>query len=177
MVIGYRLLPHQYDRKTTSLEGTSLLKQLVANTEGVRLSDISVQKKANGAPALSVANHSFYCSISHKENMVAVAYSTTHPIGIDIENVDSAKEYHRIRSHYANGFLHDCGSRQAFFYRWTLAEAYAKASGTPLLTVLETPFTPLLSNTFYTDIAPFLLCAYVHSSTPKENHQPHIYVL
>lgn len=177
MVIGYRLLPHQYDRKTTSREGTSLLKQLVANTEGVQLSDISVQKKANGAPVLNVAGDSFFCSISHKDTVVAAAYSTKHPVGIDIENLATPKKYHRIRSHYANGFLHGCDSRQAFFYRWTLAEAYAKASGTPLLTVLETPFTPLPSNTFYTDIASFLLCAYVHSSTPKENHLPPIYVL
>lgn len=177
MVIGYRLLPHQFDRKTTSLEGTSLLKQLVATTEGVPLSSISVQKKATGAPVLNVAGYSCFCSISHKENIVAAAYSTTHPIGIDIENLATPKEYHRIRAHYANGFLRDCDSKQAFFYRWTLAEAYAKASGEPLLTVLDTPFTPLPDNRFYFDIHTFLLCAYVHSSTPKENHLPHIYVL
>ena len=81
-------------------------------------------------------------------------------IGIDLENVHTRKDYHRIRDYYKNGFL--AGStltKSDFFHRWTLAEAFAKASGVPLLSVLERPLhRQKHSAKYFRDRAFFTLC-------------------
>ncbi|WP_300321074.1 phosphopantetheinyl transferase related enzyme [Idiomarina sp.] len=168
MVIGYRLLPYGLSRKETSLEAGKLLKQLVAQEAGVAIADISLQKGDNGAPQLSISGTRVYCSISHKNNFVVAAYSAESPIGVDVENLESNKDYSRIREHYADGFLKGVTTKEGFFYRWTLAEAYTKASGRPLLEVLAQPFEPT-ENLHYTTISNFLVCTYV--DTNKDNFQ------
>lgn len=166
MVIGYRLLPYGLSRKETSSEARKLLKQLVAQEAGVPMADISLKKSDNGAPQLSISCTNVYCSISHKNNFVVAAYSAEYPIGVDVENVESNKDYHRIRAHYAHAFLKGVTTKQAFFYRWTLAEAYAKASGQPLLEILAQPFEPT-DNRHYTTISNFLVCTYVEDNRDK----------
>ena len=168
MVIGYRLLAYGLSRKETSLEAGKLLKQLIAQEAGVAIADISLQKGDNGAPQLSISGTRVYCSISHKNNFVVVAYSAESPIGVDVENLESDKDYLRIREHYSNGFLKGVTTKEDFFYRWTLAEAYAKASGQPLLEVLAQPLEPT-ENLYYTTISNFLVCTYV--DTNKDNFQ------
>lgn len=168
MVIGYRLLPYGLSRKETSLEAGKLLKQLVAQEAGVAIADISLQKGNNGAPQLSISGTRVYCSISHKNNFVVAAYSAESPIGVDVENLESDKDYLRIREHYSNGFLKGVTTKKDFFCRWTLAEAYAKASGQPLLEVLAQPLEPT-ENLHYTTISNFLVCTYV--DTNKDNFQ------
>ncbi|MFD2631072.1 4'-phosphopantetheinyl transferase family protein [Idiomarina piscisalsi] len=130
------------------------------------VTDISLQKGDNGAPQLSISGTNVYCSISHKNNFVVAAYSAEYPIGVDVENLESDKDYLRIREHYSNAFLHGVTTKEAFFYRWTLAEAYAKASGQPLLEVLAQPFEPT-DNLHYTTISNFLVCTYVDSNKDK----------
>lgn len=166
MVIGYRLLAYGLSRKETSLEAGKLLKQLVAQEAGVAIADISLQKGDNGAPQLSISGTRVYCSISHKNNFVAAAYSAESPIGVDVENLESNKDYSRIREHYADGFLKGVTTKEDFFYRWTLAEAYAKASGQPLLEILAQPFEPT-DNRHYTTISNFLVCTYVEDNRDK----------
>jgi len=158
MVIGYRLLPYGLSRKETSLEAGKLLKQLVAQETGVTLADVSLQKNDNGAPQLSISGTRVYCSISHKNNFVVAAYSAESPIGVDVENLESDKDYLRIREHYSNGFLKGVTTKKDFFYRWTLAEAYAKASGQPLLDVLEVNFEYKKLKAFYKKAGAFLIC-------------------
>ncbi|MTJ01722.1 4'-phosphopantetheinyl transferase superfamily protein [Idiomarina piscisalsi] len=130
------------------------------------MADVSLQKGDDGAPRLSISDTNVYCSISHKNNCVVVGYSAEYPIGVDVENVESSKDYLRIREHYSNGFLKDVATKDAFFYRWTLAEAYAKASGQPLLEVLAQPFEPT-DNRHYTTISNFLVCTYVEANRDK----------
>ncbi|ATZ73119.1 phosphopantetheinyl transferase related enzyme [Idiomarina sp. X4] len=166
MVIGYRLLPCGLSRKETSSEARKLLKQLVAQEAGVTETDISVKKDDNGAPQLSIADTNAYCSISHKNNCVVAGYSAAYPIGVDVENLESNKDYRRIREHYAHAFLKGVTTKEAFFYRWTLAEAYAKASGQPLLEILAQPFEPT-DNLHYITISNFLVCTYVEANRDK----------
>lgn len=163
MVIGYRLLPHGLSHKETSLEARKLLKQLVAHEAGVSLADLSLQKNDNGAPQLSISGTKVYCSISHKNNCVVAAYSTESPIGVDVENLESNKDYSRIREHYADGFLKGVTTKEDFFYRWTLAEAYAKAELTPLLDVLSSHLTIQRSCYFHYRKKPFVICLYTPS--------------
>ena len=158
MVIGYRLIPNGLSRKETSFEARKLLKQLVAHEAGVPIADVSLQKNDNGAPQLSISGTNVYCSISHKNNFVVAAYSAEHRVGVDVENLESSKDYSRIREHYADGFLKGVKTKEAFFYRWTLAEAYAKASDKPLLEVLEINFEHKKLNALYKKAGTFLIC-------------------
>jgi len=166
MVIGYRLLSNELSRKETSFEARKLLKQLVAQEAGVTEADISLKKDANGAPQLSISGTNVYCSISHKNNFVVAAYSAEHPVGVDVENLESNKDYRRIREHYAHAFLKGVTTKETFFYRWTFAEAYAKASGQPLLEILAQPFEPT-DNLHYITISNFLVCTYVEANSDK----------
>jgi len=158
MVIGYRLLPCGLSRKETSFEARKLLKQLVAQEAGVTETEISIEKGDNGAPRLSISDTNAYCSISHKNNCVVVGYSAEYPIGVDVENVESNKDYRCIREYYANAFLKGVTTKEAFLYRWTLAEAYAKASGKPLMEVLEINFEHKKLKAFYKKAGTFLIC-------------------
>ncbi|WP_244213085.1 4'-phosphopantetheinyl transferase family protein [Idiomarina ramblicola] len=139
-----------------------LLIQLVKKYWGVaEPRQITVSKSDSGAPLLSVNDQPVYCSLSHKSGFIAAAYSTTSHIGIDVENLRTSKSYHRTRDYYKDGFLTGSGlTQQAFFRQWTLAEAVAKASGEPLLKVLEQPLEKQQLAAKHFRINSFLLCAY-----------------
>jgi len=171
MVIGYRLYNEAASKKQVSAAAKDLLLRLVKKywpaTEPQR---ISIENSDSGAPLLNVNGYPVYCSLSHKSGCIAAAYSTTSTIGIDLENVHTRKDYHRIRDYYKDGFL--AGStltKSDFFHHWTLAEAFAKASGVPLLSVLEMPLHRQKHSAKYFQIEPFLLCAYQSDSSERED--------
>lgn len=172
MVIGYRLYNKAASPKQVSAEARSLLVQLVKTYWSASASKpIVVGKDDSGAPFLTVDGIPLYCSLTHKSGCIAAAYSATTKIGIDLEDVNTHKNYHRIRNAYRHGFLADTElTGDAFFYRWTLAEAFAKASGTPLLEVLEKPLKKQQASAKYFQIRSFLLCAY-QTSLPGKNSE------
>ncbi len=171
MVIGYRLYNEAASTKKVSAAAKNLLLQLVKNYwPAAEPQRISIENSDSGAPLLSVNGHPVYCSLSHKSGCIAAAYSTTSSIGIDLENVHTRKDYHRIRDYYKDGFL--AGStltKNDFFHHWTLAEAFAKASGVPLLSVLESPLHIQKHSAKYFQIEPFLLCAYQSPASSGED--------
>ncbi|MDV6316407.1 4'-phosphopantetheinyl transferase superfamily protein [Idiomarina sp. HP20-50] len=131
---------------------------------------VVVDKTDSGAPLLTVDGRSVYCSITHKSGCIAAAYSSTNKIGIDLEDLSTNKDYQRIRDHYKDGFLAGSAlTKKDFFHHWTLAEAFAKASGASLLNVLESPLHHQKKSATYFQIHPFLLCAYQEPSV--ENNE------
>lgn len=166
MVIGYRLYNEAASTQQVSAAAKKLLLQLVEKYwSAAEPQQISIKNDNSGAPLLSVNGSPVYCSISHKSGCITAAYSTSGSIGIDVENIRTGKNYHRIREYYKNGFLAGSTPTQYDFFRhWTLAEAFAKASGVPLLNVLERPLHKQKRSATYFPIEPFLLCAYQSSS-------------
>jgi len=171
MVIGYRLYDKIASPRQMSEATKDLLIQLVKKYwAGTELQQVTVGKNPSGAPLLSVNGQPVYCSLSHKSGCLVAAYSTTGHIGIDVEDLQTRKSYQRIRDYYKDGFLSGCSSTTAaFLQRWTLAEAVAKASGLPLLKVLEEPPKTQQQSAKYFKINTFLLCAYQASPTNQAN--------
>ena len=173
MVIGYRLYNKAASPKQVSAEAKNLLLQLVRTywSADTPPQHISVDKDSSGAPVLTVDGQPLCCSLTHKSGCIAAAFSATTRIGIDLENLNTDKTYQRIRNAYRHGFLADTElTRDAFFYRWTLAEAFAKASGIPLLEVLEKPLKEQQASAKYFQIRSFLLCAY-QASLPEKSRE------
>jgi len=162
MVIGYRLHNDTASSRQVSEATQDLLIQLVRKYWPASGSvHVTIGKSPSGAPLLSVNDQPVYCSLSHKSGFIAAAYSTTRNIGIDVENLRTSKSYQRIRDYYKNGFLAGSSlTKQAFFRQWTLAEAVAKASGEPLLKVLEQSLEKQQHAAKHFRINSFLLCAY-----------------
>lgn len=170
MVIGYRLYNEAASTTQVSAATKNLLIQLVKKYWPAEPQRISIDNSDSGAPLLSVNGHPVYCSLSHKSGCIAAAYSTTSSIGIDLENVHKQKSYHRIRDYYKDAFLAGSAlTKSDFFHHWTLAEAFAKASGVPLLSVLERPLHRQKQSATYFQIEPFLLCAYQSGSSEGED--------
>lgn len=168
-------MPRVLNRKETSIEAIKLLKQLVAEETGVTTENIAIEKDQNGAPFLTISGVHAYCSITHKHNFIAVAFSKTRPVGVDAENLSSQKDYSNIREQYANGFFQGIKTKEDFFYRWTLAEAYTKASGDPLLKILELNYKQEKPEAFYLTVDAFLICAC--SNTLNTPYSPRVYYL
>lgn len=169
MVIGYRLYNETASPKQVSEATKNLLIQLVRKYWSVSGPiQVAISKNHSGAPLLSVNDQPVYCSLSHKSGFIAAAYSTTSRIGIDVENFHTSKNYQRIRDHYRDGFLagHPL-TKSDFFQRWTLAEAVAKASGVPLLKVLEQPLGKEQHAAKHFQINSFFLCAYQEVAPDK----------
>ncbi|MBJ7266202.1 phosphopantetheinyl transferase related enzyme [Idiomarina abyssalis] len=162
MVIGYRLYNDTAPPRQVSEATRDLLIQLVRKYWPVSGPvHVTIDKTPSGAPLLSVNDQPVYCSLSHKSGFIAAAYSTTCSIGIDVENLRTSKNYQRIRDYYKDGFLAGSSlTKQAFFRQWTLAEAVAKASGDPLLKVLEQPLEKQQHAAKYFRLNSFLLCGY-----------------
>lgn len=82
-----------------------------------------------------IFNSSFYCSISHSDELIAIAISNQGPIGVDIEqncqrNFSSivANYFHTDEIERFNRLPHQ--QQMKWFYQaWTHKEASAKATG------------------------------------------------
>lgn len=119
--------------------GRALLRRLVCETHGYTPEQVRISRQPNGAPLLQVDGTSWYCSISHTANAVAVAASPTQPLGIDIEQLKPRRRQHAIIAQYQNGFFADIGFNdlEGFYQRWTLAEAVTKHEQGLLLKTLR----------------------------------------
>ncbi|KFZ30865.1 hypothetical protein IDSA_07250 [Pseudidiomarina salinarum] len=119
--------------------GRALLRQLVCETHGYAPEQVHIRRQPNGAPLLQIAGVSWFCSISHTANAVAVAASPTQPLGIDIEQLKPRRRQDAIIKQYQNGFFVDIGPNdlEGFYQRWTLAEAVTKLEQGLLLKTLR----------------------------------------
>lgn len=124
-------------RRAQYLAGHWLARQLLAAVEGGDPFAWSLRRTESGAPlAFSRGRRSpLHLSLSHTGEQVACAVAGV-AVGIDIEQPRRERDYLALAdSLYDVGFQSDlraCDAAQrrtAFFRRWTLDEARAKASG------------------------------------------------
>jgi phosphopantetheine--protein transferase-like protein len=89
-----------------------------------------------GVPAPAPGQAAIYVSTSHREDVLAVAVSTSGPIGVDLETVDASADLAGLSRDYLSDaertlFVAASESRRTelFYQFWTGKEAYLKAIG------------------------------------------------
>jgi|LNFM01.1.fsa_nt_gb phosphopantetheinyl transferase len=85
----------------------------------------------NGKPYVAAPDGNLQISIAHSADMVAVAVSPFHDVGIDVERMDGAARIEpSVLSDRERRVLAGCRDASAEFIRlWTMKEAYAKRTG------------------------------------------------
>lgn len=110
----------------------SLLKILLAQTSGLNISEIQIEKDENKKPYLSI-NRSIHFNVSHAENFAIIAISKA-AVGIDVEYLNKDFDYSEILSHVFNNMeietiLNSNNKDHTFYKYWTRKEAIVKATG------------------------------------------------
>jgi 4'-phosphopantetheinyl transferase len=136
-----------FDRDTRRfIVARARLRELLAERLGVRAHQVEFEYGAHGKPALSrrFADSDLHFSVSHCDDLAAYAFSSGHPIGIDVEAVrrmpdadDLAARYFSRREHATYRTLEPRDKPLGFFNCWTRKEAFVKASGDGLSMPLD----------------------------------------
>ena len=113
-----------------SKEAYHQVKKLAAEKYGV--ADWTIEKSAFGKPFF-VNNAMHYLSISHTDNMIAIAVCKGFSIGIDIEKIHKMSEK-LVEKYYAENekkaiLLNEHGKEKEEIKIWTLKEAHCKCTG------------------------------------------------
>lgn len=117
----------------------------------------------NGKPFVLNPGLPLTFNLSHSGERAALAISSTHSVGIDIEQLSRKRDWLGIAQHYfhlteveqlmAQPEEAQCG----FFFRlWTLKEAYLKARGTGISTGLDKAYFTFSNDLLKTRFAPEL---------------------
>ena len=104
------------------LDKDSHVERMVESYLGKR---IKLGRRSTGAPYL--AGEDVAISISHKDDLLAVALSDT-PVGVDIELLVDKEPYYRIAKRYFGEQVQE-GDVEGFFRAWTKREALGKYLG------------------------------------------------
>lgn len=137
--------------------GRFLLRKHLASRFMLRSEDINISLPSGQAPLLQVQGKPFQLSISHSVDLIAVAYSETEHIGLDVEYMKPRKNRHALSQQFA-ALADVADNSSAFYRRWTQCEAYTKFSGQPLLTTLAAKL-PVNSPFFYhVPLQQYMLC-------------------
>ncbi len=98
---------------------------------------------AHGKPALAGASNINF-NLSHTKGLVALAVTSAHQIGVDVEAVNRRVEMLELAARYFSASenqqlleLSGAEQRERFFRLWTLKEAYVKARGLGLRIPLD----------------------------------------
>ena len=82
-----------------------------------------VLRGENGKPFL--ADHSRFFSVSHTDELTAVAFSDQE-VGLDVEHADDERRYDKIFSALSPAERAEIKSAKDFFAHWTAKESYVK---------------------------------------------------
>jgi hypothetical protein len=116
--------------------GRMLIRQLLQQQLGLAPAEVSIGLPSDQAPQLVVNGRAIQLSVSHSAQAIAVAVSSTQPLGLDVEQTRSRNFVELAAQHPA---LQPCAGADSFYRRWTAAEAYSTFSQQPLLAVLAQP--------------------------------------
>ncbi len=133
-----------------SLVARSLLRRELADALGCRPSEVPIARAREGKPYVATSTP-WHFNLAHSGDYVALAFSRSGPIGVDLEwrarrtRIDALARHdfgHRELSDWSE--LPPAARRYRFFQLWTLKEAIAKARGASVWTTLtNTQWTAL----------------------------------
>lgn len=125
-------------------------RRLLARALGVPVADLSLTYSAMGKPSLCSPFDSLHFSLSYADDLIAIATSFTHPIGLDVEQVADKPG---LRSVASTRFTprelaamdvapSQCSFLIQFYRSWVTREAYVKLIGTGLAGLRRAPGHP-----------------------------------
>lgn len=125
------------------LHGRSILKKHASRLLEADPNEMMISFNPHGKPLFS--NQPLKFSITHSGNVTAVAFSHTTEIGLDsecIREIDdisglSLRFFSDAENQYLSGLSDKEVLKENFFRVWSAKEAYVKAAGTGLSTVLS----------------------------------------
>ncbi|MCF2681134.1 4'-phosphopantetheinyl transferase superfamily protein [Faecalicatena contorta] len=115
-----------------------LLKHLLSLYLHIPEQDIVFQKEKHGKPFFETFP-ALYFNLSHTDGCIAIAFSSTSPVGIDVEKIRQKNNFQAIArrtflpeeaEHLK--YLEGEEEQQYFFRCWTRTEAFLKGIGTGL---------------------------------------------
>lgn len=125
------------DRRVRLVARASL-RLMLAEVRGVPAQDLQFRYNEYGKPLVD----GVYFNVSHTKDRIAIAVSTTHVVGVDIESVRLMRDLHAIaKRFFAEPEVEDLRNtavpEERFFQYWTLKESYIKARGLGLSLPLD----------------------------------------
>ena len=123
---------------STKEQAHFLLKHLLSLYLHIPEQDIILQKEKHGKPFFETFP-ALYFNLSHTDGCIAIAFSSTSPVGIDVEKIRQKNNFQAIARRTflpeeAEHLKHLEGEeeQQYFFHCWTRTEAFLKGIGTGL---------------------------------------------
>ncbi len=120
------------------IAGRSQLRRVLARYLDISADDIIFQYNSSGKPSLALSHHSdLVFNLSHSANLAVIAVIRRAAVGVDIENIDSSLQFHKLAERF---FDHNeqelldravtTRKRRTFYRLWTAKEACLKMVGT-----------------------------------------------
>lgn len=143
------------DKNTLFISSKALLRTLLCYYTNATASEWRFERNSFGRPYISEPRQfrNIRFNISHTKGLVACLISTSHEVGIDIENIFQNRDFLGISRNFFSenevNSLYSAPSHKVgrlFYMYWTLKEAYLKARGVGLSPPLssfwfeQTPF-------------------------------------
>ena len=111
----------------------ALLRRLLGRHTGTAPQNVVIETAAQGKPFLRSGPH---FSVSHSGDLIAIAVSPDHPVGIDVERIDPRRDIAALAARIMSAgelayfrALPEPARLAAFYTAWTRKEAVAKALG------------------------------------------------
>jgi 4'-phosphopantetheinyl transferase len=115
-----------------------ILRKIIGRYLGIPQCRISFRAAPAGKPELDDRQNPepFFFNISHSHDLVVLAFSRSHRLGVDVEHIRPLPDFHEIVHFYfhpketaAIQQLPASEQQQAFFQLWTGKEAFVKGTG------------------------------------------------
>jgi 4'-phosphopantetheinyl transferase len=123
-----------------------LLRELISSYLNLSQSDLKFETNETGKPYLAagLSDKGINFNISHAGNLLMIGICETVEIGIDVEKIkerenlsDVAKRFFTSRENELINSFSGEEKLKVFYRLWTLKEAYAKARGISMVSVLD----------------------------------------
>ena len=136
-----RLLPKSV--RDTFIMGRLLCRKFASEHQGVKLNEVVIEQADEFTkPCFQAGSKSLFFNISHSGTMLAVAFSKTAQIGIDIERMREGMKIELVSDNYftdaEQGLIFESKNKNLkFFELWTRKESVVKLIGSELLSHLR----------------------------------------
>jgi len=128
------------------ISARAMLRSIVGERIGVAPADVAFRYGSRGKPELQHTTRAVRFNLSHSEDLCVIAVHDDREVGVDVERIRPLVDLDAVRKRFfsvrerAAIVGGDPAGLEAFFYFWTLKEAWLKGSGEgigDLLTAVE----------------------------------------
>lgn len=122
-------------RQKQFLSGRSILRLCLSQLTGTPPQNLVLTRTEKGK--LFLPDSPFQFNLSHSQNLLALAFSQSHPVGVDLESSSRQRNFSRLakrwfsaeEAHWITQSSDPQSIQQKFLSIWTQKEAFAKATG------------------------------------------------